>query len=88
MWRGAPSEFTRSPFVRLRQAKTTGIWKIYWRVQTGKCALYAAASTAKNLTVALAMVEADPYGGLFGYPDPASPSLSGIGSKITRRQFR
>ena len=25
MWRGAPGELTRNPFVRFRQAKTTGI---------------------------------------------------------------
>lgn len=66
MWRGAPGEITRSPFVRLRQAKTTGIWKIYWRRQTGKWELYVPASTAKNLTVALAIVEADQYGCFFG----------------------
>ena len=66
MWRGAPGELTRNPFVRFRQAKTTGIWKIYWRRQTGKWELYAPAPTAKNLTVALAIVEADQHGCFFG----------------------
>ncbi|MEY3698352.1 MAG: hypothetical protein RL631_1005 [Pseudomonadota bacterium] len=66
MWRGAPGKFTRSPFVRLRQAKTTGIWKIYWRRQTGKWELYAPASTAKNIMVAMAIIEADQYGCFFG----------------------
>lgn len=66
VWRGPPGESTRNPFVRLRQAKSTGIWKIYWRRQTGKWELYAPAPTAKNLTVALAIVEADQHGCFFG----------------------
>ena len=66
MWRGTPGELTRNPFVRFRQAKTTGIWKIYWRRQTGKWELYAPAPTAKNLTVALAIIEADHHGCFFG----------------------
>jgi hypothetical protein len=66
MWRGAPGELTRNPFVRFRQAKTTGIWKIYWRRQTGKWELYAPTPAAKNLTVALAIIEADHHGCFFG----------------------
>jgi hypothetical protein len=59
MWRCALGELIRNPFVRFWQAKSTGIWKIYWRRQTDTWELYAPAPTAKNLTVVLAIANAD-----------------------------
>ena len=66
MWRGPPGEFTRIPFVKLRFVKSSDIWKIYWRRQTGKWDSYRPSPTAKKLTVALAIIEADHYGCYFG----------------------
>ena len=66
MWRGPPGEFTRSPFARFRFVKSSSIWKIYWRRQTGNWDLYKPSPSAKNLTVALAIIEADHYGCFFG----------------------
>ncbi len=66
IWRGPPGEFTRAPFARFRCVKSSGIWKIYWRRQTGKWELYVPAPTAKNLTAALAIIEADHHGCFFG----------------------
>ena len=66
IWRGPPGEFTRAPFARFRYVKSSGIWKIYWRRQTGKWELYVSAPTAKNLTAALAIIEADHHGCFFG----------------------
>ena len=66
MWRGAPGEFTRSPFARFRYVRSSAIWKIYWRRQTGKWDLYKPSPSAKNLTVALAIIEVDHYGCFFG----------------------
>jgi hypothetical protein len=66
MWRGPPGEFTLSPFARFRFVKSSSIWKIYWRRQTGNWDLYKPSPSAKNLTVALAIIEADHYGCFFG----------------------
>ena len=66
MWRGPAGEFTRTPFVKFRYVKASAIWKIYWWRQSGKWDLYAPSPSAKNLTVALAIIEADQYGCFFG----------------------
>ena len=66
VWRGPAGEFTRSPFVKLRYVKSGAIWKIYWRRQSGKWDLYAPSPSAKKLTVALAIIDADHYGCFFG----------------------
>ena len=65
-WRGPAGEFTRRPFAKFRYVKSSSIWKIYWHRQTGKWDLYEPSSSAKNLAVALAIIEADRYGCFFG----------------------
>ena len=66
LWRGPAGQFTRSPIVKLRYIKSSAIWKIYWRRQSGDWDLYTPSPTAKNLTVAMAIIEADKYGCFFG----------------------
>lgn len=66
LWRGPAGEFTHRPFAKFRYVKSSSIWKIYWIRQTGKWDLYEPSSSAKNLTVALAIIEADHYGCFFG----------------------
>ena len=66
LWRGPAGEFTRSPFVKLRYVKSGAIWKIYWRRQSGKWDLYAPSPSAKNITVAMAIIDADHHACFFG----------------------
>jgi hypothetical protein len=66
LWHGPAGEFSRTPFVKFRYVKSSAIWKIYWRRQSGKWDLYTPSPSAKNLKIALAIIESDQFGCFFG----------------------